>query len=77
MIAAGTQTSAPPISGIIDSTIISSPQNTAPEMPRIANIMPLKVPCTMPMSRVPLSVARVTETKRCSINSCSESRSGR
>jgi hypothetical protein len=26
---------------------------------------------------VPFSVARVTDTKRCSINSCSASRSGR
>ena len=67
MIAAGTHTSAPPITGSSDKTIISSPSSTAPGMPRIANITPPSVPCTMPMRSVPLSVARVTETKRCSI----------
>jgi hypothetical protein len=67
IIAAGTHTSAPPTSGMTDSTTISNPQSTAPEIPRIANIMPPSVPCTIPMSSVPLSVARVTDTKRCNI----------
>ena len=67
MIAAGTHTSAPPTNGRMDNTIISSPQSTAPETPRIAKITPPSVPCTRPMRSVPLSVARVTETKRCNI----------
>ena len=40
------------------------PQNTAPLMPATQNARPAKVPCTMPITSVPLSVARATDTNR-------------
>ena len=40
------------------------PQNTAALAPATQNASPAKLPCTIPMMSVPLTVARVTETNR-------------
>ena len=53
------------------------PQNSAPSMPAAQNDSPPSVPCTMPMTSVPRSVARVTETNLSRTCSFSASRSGR
>ena len=35
MMAVGTQTTAPPMPGMIDSTVITEPQKIAPSIPRL------------------------------------------
>ena len=71
MIAAGTHTSAPPMPGMIESTVITVPQKIAPSMPTIQNAKPPRMPCASPISTVPLSVARVTDTNCSSMRSLS------
>ena len=39
---------------------MTTPQNTYPSMPATANAAPASPPCTMPITNVPLIVARVT-----------------
>ena len=69
MIAAGAQTSALPMPGIIDNTVMTVPQKIAPSMPTTQNASPPITPCAMPVRIVPLSVARVTETNWSSMRS--------
>ncbi len=66
---AGTHTSAVPMPGMTDSTTITVPQNTAPWIPTTAKASPARLPWTMPIASVPLSVARETVTNL-STSSC-------
>jgi hypothetical protein len=51
------------MTGMADRTAITVPQNNAPGIPPNAKAMPMSVPCAMPTTTVPLSVARATEVK--------------
>ena len=73
---AGTQTSAGPTPGMIEPTIIRVPQNTACPIPATQKASPPSVPCTTPITSVPLIVARATETNLPIIRSLSAGGSG-
>ena len=75
-ITAGTQTRAVPTPGIMDSTAMTAPQNTAPSIPATQNDSPARPPWTMPIINVPFSVARPTEAKVPSRRSLSLADSG-
>ena len=70
MMTAGPQTRAVPIPGMMESTAMIVPQNTALGMPTTQKAMPARTPCNIPMTAVPFRVARVTEVNfasmRCS-----------
>ena len=61
MTTAGPQTRAVPIPGMIESTAMIVPQNTALGIPTTQNAIPAKPPCNIPTMVVPFRVARVTE----------------
>ena len=63
--------------GTIESSVMIVPQNTAPWIPTTANEIPASVPWTTPIRRVPLIVARVTETNFPTMRASSSSGSGR
>ena len=75
--AAGTHTSAPPMPGMIDSTVMTVPQKIAPSRPTAQNASPPSTPCATPIRIVPFSVARVTDTNVVIIRCLSDSVNGR
>ena len=77
MSAAGTHTSALPMPGMIDSTVMTVPQKIAPSIPTAQNDRPPRIPCAAPVRIVPFRVARVTHTNLSSMRSLSTSLSGR
>ncbi len=52
------------------------PQKAAPLMPTTAKARPPNPPCTIPITSVPFTVARVTETNLSTIRSSSSAESG-
>ena len=76
MIAAGTHTNAAPIPGIIARIVMIVPYRAAPSIPATQNAMPAKAPWIMPITSVPLTVARVIDASWVSIRVSSSSLSG-
>ena len=46
---------------MMERTVITVPQKTAPSTPAMAKAIPARAPWTIPMSTVPFKVARLTE----------------
>ena len=73
----GTHTRGAPIPGMIERIVITVPHRAAPPIPATQNATPANAPWIAPITRVPLTVARVIEVNRASIRVSSSSFSGR
>ena len=73
----GNQTSAPPIIGMIEQTAVTTPQNSGPGSPTIANAPPTSAPCITAVAIMPRNVACVTFTNRSRSRSIFGSENGR